>query len=340
MTQIYLIRHGEAEGNVFRRFHGQYNSLLMPRGYEQRNYIQKRFENIPVDACFSSDLTRACLTAGSIYIPKGLKLQQDKRFREVHVGVWEDLPYGYLDTYYGNDMRDFTRDPVHWHVEGGETYGDYTDRFIAGMEDAARQYQGGTICIFCHGAVLRGVLMRLFFHDCPDDLPISDNAGVSHLFYDKGRFTYEYLNDNSHIPQHLSTYYIQSWWRKTDNRKEANLLFEPFETSDLQFIDKIVACDEGGILMTGKLGNRPVGIISLGKQIEATGIILGMTMREDMLGRYYADQLLGCAISHFRRLGCNRIQAVPGEYPDSVIARYGFDEITCSRSIDPNAFTF
>ena len=30
MTEIYLIRHGEAEGNVFRRLHGQYDALLTP----------------------------------------------------------------------------------------------------------------------------------------------------------------------------------------------------------------------------------------------------------------------------------------------------------------------
>ncbi len=340
MTQIYLIRHGEAEGNVFRRFHGQYNSLLMPRGYEQRDYIQKRFENIPVDACFSSDLTRACLTAGSIYLPKGLNLQRDQRFREVHVGVWEDLPYGYLDTNYDRDMRAFTRDPVHWHVSGSETYTDYTDRFITAMEEAAKSYDGGTICIFCHGAVLRGVLMRLFFRDQPDEIPISDNAAVSHLFYNQGCFTYEYLNDNSHIPEQLSTYYIQSWWRKTDNRHEANLLFEPFKPEDQELLKEIPSWEEGGILMTGKLGVRPVGIISLGRQKESTGRILGMTLRQDMLGRYYADQLLGCAVSHFRRLGCTRLQASVGVYPEDVLHRYGFDASTLSRDINPDAFTF
>lgn len=333
MTQIYLIRHGEAEGNVFRRLHGQYNSLLMPRGFEQRSYIQKRFENISVDACFSSDLTRACLTAGSIYIPKGLPLQKDNRFRELNVGVWEDLSYGYLDTYYDRDMRCFSRDPVHWMVAGSEPYADYTERFIEGMQDVAQRYDGGTICIFCHGAVLRGTLMRLFFQDQADALPLSDNAGVSHLFYDKGCFTYEYLNDNSHIPEKLSTFYIQSWWRKTDNRKEANLLFEPYRDEDQAFLDAIPAAGNG-MLMTGKLWDRPVGVISLGTQEGTTGVIHGMHVRQDMLGRYYTDQLLGCAFSHFRRLGCTQLRADPGIYPDEVLSRYCFDEGTLARSID------
>ena len=32
MTTIYLIRHGEAEGNLYRRIHGQFDSNITPLG--------------------------------------------------------------------------------------------------------------------------------------------------------------------------------------------------------------------------------------------------------------------------------------------------------------------
>ena len=32
MTTIYLIRHAEAEGNLYRRIHGIYDSLITKRG--------------------------------------------------------------------------------------------------------------------------------------------------------------------------------------------------------------------------------------------------------------------------------------------------------------------
>ena len=50
MTTVYLIRHAEAEGNVYRRCHGQYDSLLTPRAYEQLPCLAKRFEGVPLDA--------------------------------------------------------------------------------------------------------------------------------------------------------------------------------------------------------------------------------------------------------------------------------------------------
>ena len=58
MTKLYLIRHAEAEGNVFRRMHGQYNSSITPNGMRQIEALQKRFENVPVDAVYASDLIR------------------------------------------------------------------------------------------------------------------------------------------------------------------------------------------------------------------------------------------------------------------------------------------
>lgn len=46
-TTVYIIRHAEAEGNVYRRCHGQYNALLTTRAYKQLPYLAKRFEDVP-----------------------------------------------------------------------------------------------------------------------------------------------------------------------------------------------------------------------------------------------------------------------------------------------------
>ena len=63
-----------------------------------------------------------------------------------------------------------------------------------------------------------------------------------------------------------------------------------------------------------------------------------MCLLPELAGRYYGDQLLGCAVSHFRRLGCTVLSAAPGAYPDDLLSRYAFDEKTRSRSIDTKAF--
>lgn len=35
VTKLYLVRHAEAEGNLYRRIQGQYDSLITDNGYRQ-----------------------------------------------------------------------------------------------------------------------------------------------------------------------------------------------------------------------------------------------------------------------------------------------------------------
>ena len=53
-TKLYLIRHAEAEGNLYRLAHGQSNSTVTPRGYRQLAALRRRFQDIPVDAVLSA----------------------------------------------------------------------------------------------------------------------------------------------------------------------------------------------------------------------------------------------------------------------------------------------
>ena len=58
MTKIYLIRHAEAEGNLYRRVQGHYNGDITQRGYKQINLLAERFRDVEIDALYASDLQR------------------------------------------------------------------------------------------------------------------------------------------------------------------------------------------------------------------------------------------------------------------------------------------
>ena len=52
MTTIYLIRHAEADGNLYRRAHGWYDSVITDRGYRQIAALAKRFTSTHFDAVY------------------------------------------------------------------------------------------------------------------------------------------------------------------------------------------------------------------------------------------------------------------------------------------------
>ena len=56
VTTVYLVRHAEAEGNLYRIAHGQYNGLITDRGYQQLHVLKKRFDDVPIDAVYSLSL--------------------------------------------------------------------------------------------------------------------------------------------------------------------------------------------------------------------------------------------------------------------------------------------
>ena len=347
MTEIYLIRHAEAEGNIYRRNHGQYDSLLTPMGVEQLGPLEKRFEDIRIDACFSSDLTRACMTAQAICRPKNLPLHRCPAFREVNFGVWEDKPFGYIDRFDKEAMDQFRLDPRTLHVENGETFPEYTGRFIGKMTELARENEGKTIAIFSHGAVLRGVLMELFGYGEGGPVPVSDNTGVSHIFFENGACRADYLNDNSHLPKELSTFgrlgeilgeeiLKHNMWFEPAGQ-DLSLLLDLYRQTwldiygsedDLQLsaVGSFAGITKPDYCMNAFLLGQPAGSLLLRRG----GRIVFLALTEPLRGQRLGSQLLGEAVSRFRAEGCKRITLAVSPRNTRALAfyrKYGFYEI-------------
>lgn len=134
MTKIYLIRHAEAEGNLYRMAHGHYNGMVTNyRGYQQIDALRQRFQDVDIDAVYASDLYRTQITSRAIWLPKALPLHLEPAFREIHMGVWENHTWHELNKAYPQEMYHFNRRVDLWHVEDGETAQDVLDRYLPAL---------------------------------------------------------------------------------------------------------------------------------------------------------------------------------------------------------------
>ena len=292
MTMVYLVRHAEAEGNTYRRIHGQYNSLITENGEKQIEALRARFEDIPIDACFASDLFRTCRTAQSVYLAKKMPLFPDKRFRETNVGCWEDTPFGWLERYEKRDMDRFNHEERIWHVAGSETWEDYTSRFLQGLDEISARYDGKTIAIFTHACVLRGVQKRLLK---TDDLPFCENTAVSRLQWNDGQIAFDFLNDASHLTPDISTARRQARLKQgATDRADFSLWFRQTEASTETY--------------AAMLRGKTVGELVLGKTERGdTGVIERLFLDEGFRGRRFGQQLLGQAVCTLRKRGAKRL---------------------------------
>lgn len=119
MTTIYLIRHAEAEGNLYRIAQGQANSSITDRGERQIQALARRFADIPIDAVYASDLYRTCATASAIYQAQGpAPATGGGDLREICVGVWEEKTWGEIARQDPAQLENFNHRLHLWHVEG------------------------------------------------------------------------------------------------------------------------------------------------------------------------------------------------------------------------------
>ena len=299
MTSIYLIRHAEAEGNIYRRMHGHYDSRITPNGLLQIAALERRFADVPIDAVYASDLYRTRRTAEAIYQPKGLSLRLDPRFREVGVGCWEDLPFGQIKRDWPEELARFSREPETWHVPGAETYEQYSARFEAGLRAVAEAHPGGTTAVFTHGCVLSGGLHRVL--GLPHDASKADNTSVSLLEYENGTFTPVFLYDNSHLSEAISTRARQRWWRERGGR--FNLRFRDAEPEDAALYDPAWAPAPGDRTWIALLDEVSVGYVS----VTGTGLS-ALYLLPAFRHRRYGDQLFGQAVSFLRAGGLETLR--------------------------------
>lgn len=228
MTRVYLIRHAEAEGNIYRRAQGSYDGAVSTKGQRQIDALAERFRDEPVDALYSSDRARTRATAGAITKYHPLEIRLEPRLREVNLGSWEDVPFGNLLDRDPVQMHAFNDDPAAWHVPGAETFAEVTERVRAAILELAARHDGQTIVCVSHGMAIRSLLA--FIQHVPSAeihrVGHGDNTAVSLLEVERGAMRVVFSNDASHLPPELSTFARQSWWKKPGTVDLNNVRFQ------------------------------------------------------------------------------------------------------------------
>ena len=363
MTTIYLVRHAEAEGNLFRRAQGHWNGKITERGKKQIDALAKRFEGVEIDAVYSSDLDRAAETAGAFLRGRDLELHKKRELREIHMGVWEGDSWGNITSRWPQQMYNFNNAPDQWAVPGSETFEHCRVRMTRAIEEIARENDGRTVAIVAHGMCIKIFLMGVMGINPgdPEAMMHGDNTSVSLLHYDDGKFTVEYYNDNSHLGD-LSTFARQQWWRDTKKDDPTSLRYEPLNPRDKHDAEFYINCyrdswvaahgtDAGFIssiylscarshaakdpesLLKVLSGDTPVGVIELdpkrGKELNCGWISL-LYLLPEYRGHNLGVQLIGMASAYFfrKRRGAVRLHvAVSNEHAIGFYRHYGFKDL-------------
>lgn len=162
MLKFLVIRHGETQSNVERRFSGHQDVDLTERGIWQAQQLSDRLKDEQIDVAYSSDLKRAINTAKIILRERDIPLTVEPGFREINFGIWEGLK---LEEYTLKNSGG--NSPGWWNqpdspLSGGESVFDLRKRVKASLDKViAENYEEDkdkTIIIVCHGGVTRMIV--------------------------------------------------------------------------------------------------------------------------------------------------------------------------------------
>ena len=186
MTEIYLLRHGETDWNIVKRYQGVSDIPLNPNGQLQAKAAANKLVNQVrnITAIYSSPQKRAFQTAQAVSERLGLPIYQDDRLREINLGDWE----GRLSTEIkqNDGERNWT-----WHHfplavnppgEHGESVMQVVERVSAALDEIAEKHPQETVVVVTHGFTLAvavcqalGVDLNHLFEYIPE------NAGLTRI---------------------------------------------------------------------------------------------------------------------------------------------------------------
>ncbi len=190
-TQIYIIRHGESEGNRLRKFLGHSDLDITDLGHIQAENTAEFLYDIPVDVIYSSDLLRAYNTALHTAEKKGMDVIKSVKLREIFAGEWENRFFSDIEENCKESFGRWQSNIGRSRCDGGESTEELQNRVTAEIKRIARENEGKTVFVFTHATVLR--VFKAFADgktlDEIKDVPWATNASVSHFEYSDGKFT-------------------------------------------------------------------------------------------------------------------------------------------------------
>lgn len=201
ILRIHLVRHGETEWNRESRLQGHTDIPLSEEGLRQAKQIAARLAVEPMDAIWSSDLSRAAHTAEEIARPHGLTVRSTSALRESNLGLWEGLTEPEIFARGDGELwNEYRRDSVRNRPPEGERLESVWDRLIECLTEIRETHSEGNVVIVGHGGSLRVILCDAIGASITSLRRIwLDNASLSLVEYKDSKSWVRLLNDTSHI---------------------------------------------------------------------------------------------------------------------------------------------
>lgn len=195
--EIVIVRHGETDYNLTNTIQGQTDIPLNENGIKQAQLVAERLKGENFTKAYSSDLSRAMVTAETI-VP-GLEIVPDRRLREWLLGDWQGKTVAEIEKMSPGGFRATINDPDS-KVPNGESSNDILMRVNGFVKDLTQNHTEGKILIVSHGGAIRKMFhVFMGLHNTFAELPQVDNTSICRFVYRTDHWRMICWNDTSHL---------------------------------------------------------------------------------------------------------------------------------------------
>jgi broad specificity phosphatase PhoE len=199
MLHLILVRHGETEWNLQRRYQGQSNVPLSAFGRQQAERMAERLARQKIDAVYASDLERARETATIIAAKHGLTVYTEPRLRELKFGVLEGLTFDEAQIQYPGMIEAWLADFNH-PPQDAETIDMFHARMSSLLEDLKRKHDEQILLLVGHGGSLSEILRVILGLSREKRWYLEmENASLSEVLIAEDYVSLKKLNDTGHL---------------------------------------------------------------------------------------------------------------------------------------------
>lgn len=166
MTTFFLIRHASCNG-LGQTLWGRTSGIcLNENGEMQAQRLADRFQNMTLDAIYSSPLERALQTAEVLARKMKLEVKQSAAANEINFGDWTGKSFDELSSQ--ERWRRFNSHRSMTTIPGGESFLEVQNRIVKEIDTLALQHGNARIAIVSHADVIRAAVA--YFSATPIDL--------------------------------------------------------------------------------------------------------------------------------------------------------------------------
>ena len=199
-TKLIILRHGETAWNRGTIYRGTHDVPLNDNGRRQAQLTAAALQKQPIDAAYTSPLSRASETARIVLEPHDITATDDDDLLDFDYGEWTGKEEAEVRRTWPAEHEEWITRPHQARPPGGTTLAEVFNRCLPMMVNAAKRHDGGTVALVSHrvvnkllvlGALGLGLERFPFF--------LQGNCAINELLFREGEFTIEALNGTAHL---------------------------------------------------------------------------------------------------------------------------------------------